>query len=151
MSAALFSAIGNARTLLVEKTGLLGGTSALSAGSIWIANTRHAAATGESDSAARVDKYLRQIVERILATDALPILATKADNIETDWKLNIAIAQVAYDYDLPLVNVWRSVQNLPNQGLEAPKNIYLSGDGWMRRNRIWLQTLDLTRLALSGK
>ena len=42
MSAALFSAIRGARTLLVEKTGFVGGTSALSAGSIWIPNTRHA-------------------------------------------------------------------------------------------------------------
>ena len=36
MSAALFSSIRGARTLLVEKTGFVGGTSALSAGSIWI-------------------------------------------------------------------------------------------------------------------
>ena len=42
MSAALFSAIRGAKTLLVEKTGFIGGTSALSAGSIWIPNTRHA-------------------------------------------------------------------------------------------------------------
>ena len=88
------------------------------------------------------EKYLRMLVDRILASGALPILATKADNIEQDWKLNEAAAQVAYDYDLPLVNVWRSVQDLPNHGLESPKNIYLTGDAWMRRNRIWLETLD---------
>lgn len=87
------------------------------------------------------EKHLRVVVERVLETGALPILATKADNIEGDWKLNQAIAQVAYDYDLPLVNVWRSVQDLPNHGLEAPKNIYLTGDGWMRRNYAWLNIL----------
>ncbi len=97
------------------------------------------------------EKYLRQVVERILQTGALPILATKADNIEGDWKLNEAAAQVAYDYDLPLVNVWRSVQDLPNHGLELPKNIYLTGDAWMRRNSVWLQTLDETRLFLTQK
>ena len=42
MSAALFAAIRGAKTLLVEKTAFVGGTSALSAGSIWIPNTRHA-------------------------------------------------------------------------------------------------------------
>jgi hypothetical protein len=97
------------------------------------------------------ERYLRQVVERILQTGALPILATKADNIEGDWKLNESAAQVAYDYDLPLVNVWRSVQDLPNRGLESPKNIYLTGDAWMRRNSVWLQTLDETRLFLAQK
>lgn len=87
------------------------------------------------------EKYLRTVVDRVLATGALPILATKADNIEGDWKLNQAIAQVAYEYDLPLVNVWRSVQDLPNHGLESPKNIYLTGDGWMRRNYAWFTML----------
>ena len=94
------------------------------------------------------EKYLRVIVERILETGALPVLSTKADNIEGDWKLNQAIAQVAYDYDLPLVNVWRSVRDLPNHGLESPKNIYLTGDGWMRRNYAWLFTLERIRKLL---
>jgi succinate dehydrogenase/fumarate reductase flavoprotein subunit len=62
MSAALFSAIRGAKTLLVEKTAFVGGTSALSAGSIWIPNTRHASAVGATDSAANVEKYLQQIV-----------------------------------------------------------------------------------------
>jgi hypothetical protein len=60
MSAALFSAIRGARTLLVEKTEFVGGTSALSAGSVWIPNTRHA--SGASDNAANVEKYLQQII-----------------------------------------------------------------------------------------
>jgi len=95
------------------------------------------------------EKYLRVVVERILETGALPILATKADNIEGDWKLNQAIAQVAYDYELPLVNVWRSVQDLPNHGLESPKNIYLSGDGWMRSNYAWLDMLEKVRKVIA--
>jgi hypothetical protein len=79
-------------------------------------------------------------VDRALETGALPILATKADNVEEDWKLNQTIAQVAYDYDLPLVNVWRSVQDLPGRGIE--KKVYLTPDGWGRRNYVWLATLD---------
>jgi len=62
MSAALFSAIRGAKTLLVEKTGFVGGTTALSAGSIWIPNTRHASAAGSTDDAANVEKYLQQVV-----------------------------------------------------------------------------------------
>ena len=89
------------------------------------------------------EKYLRQVVNTVLETGALPILATKADNVEGDWKLNEAIAQVAYEYDLPLVNVWRSVHDLPGKGLE--RKIYLTPDGWMRRNQAWLLTLDRVR------
>ncbi len=95
------------------------------------------------------EKYLRQVVDQILATGALPILATKADDIEGDWKLDLAISQVAYDYDLPLVNVWRSVQGLPNHGLEAPLNEYLTGDGWMAANYAWLDTLEKVRLEMA--
>jgi hypothetical protein len=93
------------------------------------------------------EKYLRQVVDRVLETGALPILATKADNVEGDWKLNEAIARVAYEYDLPLVNVWRSVRDLPGRGIE--RKIYLTPDGWMRRNQAWLMTLDYVRLVLS--
>lgn len=60
MSAALFAAIGGAKTLLVEKTDFVGGTSAFSAGSLWIPNTRHA--VGASDSTEKVERYLQQIV-----------------------------------------------------------------------------------------
>jgi hypothetical protein len=96
------------------------------------------------------EQYLRIVVDRTLTSGALPILATKADDIEGDWRLDLAIAQVAYDYDLPLVNVWRSVQDLPNHGLEQPpKNEYLTGDGWMRRNYAWLKTLEKVRLVLT--
>ena len=60
MSAALFAALRGAKTLLVEKTEFVGGTSALSAGSLWIPNTRHAG--DASDSPDKVERYLQQIV-----------------------------------------------------------------------------------------
>jgi hypothetical protein len=94
------------------------------------------------------EEKLRAVVDVILASGALPVLATKADNIETDWKLNLAIARVAYDYDLPLVNVWRSVQGLPNNGLSAPVNEYLTSDGWGARNVAWIKTLEEIRITI---
>lgn len=91
------------------------------------------------------EENLRVVVDKILATGALPVLATKADNIEEDWKLNLAIAKVAYEYDLPMVNVWRAVQPLPNHGLSAPADEYLTAEAWMVRNEVWLKTLDVIR------
>ena len=93
------------------------------------------------------EKHLRDVVDTVLKTGALPILATKADNVEGDWKLNQAIAQVAYDYDLPLVNVWLSVQDLPGRGIE--RRVYLTGDGWTRRNAAWLATLQTVHAHLA--
>ncbi len=62
LSAALFASIRGARTLLVEKSGFVGGTSALSAGSIWIPNTRHASEVAGSDSTDNAERYLQQII-----------------------------------------------------------------------------------------
>ncbi len=65
------------------------------------------------------EKYLRQIVDYALSKGVLPVLATKADNLEGDYSINLAIARVAYDYDLPLWNFWRAVQPLPSHGLQS--------------------------------
>jgi hypothetical protein len=65
------------------------------------------------------EKYLRQIVDYALSKNVLPVLATKADNLEGDNSINLAIARVAYDYDLPLWNFWRAVQPLPSHGLQS--------------------------------
>src|SRR5215216_2449875 len=45
------------------------------------------------------DKYMRRVIERILETGAVPIIATKADNLEGDNAINETIARIAYDYD----------------------------------------------------
>jgi len=94
------------------------------------------------------EENLRTVVEVILVSGALPVLATKADNIEKDWKLNLANARVAADYEIPLVNVWRAVQPLPNNGLQIPNNVYLTANGWLEQNRAWLRTLDAMRVVL---
>lgn len=99
------------------------------------------------------EKYLRQIVEYALAHKAVPILATKADNLEGDMSINAAIARVAYDYDVPLWNFWAAVQGLPNKGLE-PDGFHLTTgptylddpqimrQAWPWRNLTALQAID---------
>ncbi len=105
------------------------------------------------------DKYMRRVLNRIIATGALPIIATKADNLEGNNAINATIAQIAYDYDIPMWNFWAAVQPLPHHGL--------SGDGfhltfsrnffddpfrmksaWPWRNLTALQTLDAVHKAL---
>lgn len=106
------------------------------------------------------DKYMRRVIERILETGAVPILATKADNLEGDYGINATIAQIAYDYEIPLWNFWAAVQPLPNHGL-SDDNFHLTfarnffddpvrmKSAWPWRNLTALQTLDVVRRGLT--
>lgn len=62
MAAALFAAIAGLKTILIEQTDKVGGTTAYSAGSAWIPNTTHAASVGAEDSLENAALYLRQSV-----------------------------------------------------------------------------------------
>jgi hypothetical protein len=100
-------------------------------------------------SAERYGAYLRQIVDLLIVQGSLPILSTKADNVEGDNSLNRETAQVAYDYDLPLWNLWLAVQYLPNHGLDSSReDIYLTTEAWDRRNFTALELLDALRREL---
>lgn len=95
------------------------------------------------------EKYLRQIIEYNIAQGTLPILATKADNVEGDHSINFTVAKLAYEYDLPLWNYWRAVQPLPNHGLDPtdPTGFHLNVDGWNMRSFSALQVLDAVHRA----
>lgn len=95
------------------------------------------------------EQYLRQIVEFCLDHGALPILSTKADNLEGDFGLNEATARVAHDYDLPLWNFWRAVQPLPHHGLDTHRDgNYLSVEAWGVRSFTGLMTLQAVLQAM---
>lgn len=93
----------------------------------------------------RYVQYMRQIIDYTIAHGAVPILSTKADNVEGDNSINLANATLAYQYDLPLWNFWRAAQALPNHGLDPARNdgFHLSMDyGWPARSLTALETLD---------
>lgn len=103
-----------------------------------------------ANATASHEAYLRQIVEILLSEGIIPILSTKGDNNEGDWSIDQSIAQVAYDYDLPLWNFWAAIQDLPGHGLDParPGNNYLITDAWDRRSFTGLQVLDSIRKTL---
>jgi hypothetical protein len=72
--------------------------------------------------------YLSIIIEKVLATGAVPVMVTKADNLEQTEFVNGNIAELAYKYGLPLWNFWYSVQDLPSHGLE-PDGMHLTKEG----------------------
>lgn len=105
----------------------------------------------EGASAEKYKEYLQEIVEIIISNGGLPILSTKADNVEGDHSINRATVEVAYDYDIPLWNFWAAADSLPNHGLDAARdNIYLTPEGWNRRNFTALQALDTVWRAVSA-
>lgn len=61
MASALFAAIKGLKVLLLESTEYVGGTTAFSAGTIWVPNSMHAAEVGARDSVAQAAAYLNRV------------------------------------------------------------------------------------------
>ena len=113
--------------------------------------------------------YIRQIIEYAIAQGVVPIIATKADNLEGNHLINQTIANLAQEYNIPLWNFWAAVQILPNHGLITlnssgetdmfhlthSEGYYFYNDpsgsqsGWSIRNLTALQSLDAVRRGLS--
>lgn len=105
------------------------------------------------------ERYLRQVIEVTIDRNVVPILGTKADNLEGDYGINSIIADLATEYDIPLWNFWLAVQPLPNHGLlEDGFHLTVAGNifddpahlkaAWPWRNLTALQALDAVRRAV---
>ncbi|HAV78087.1 MAG TPA: hypothetical protein DCX53_12125 [Anaerolineae bacterium] len=105
------------------------------------------------------EKYMRRVLDRIIETGAVPIIATKADNLEGEHAINNSVAKLAYEYDIPLWNYWAAVQPLPDHGLSKDgfhltfgRNFFDDPirmmNAWPWRNLTALQTLDVVRRSL---
>jgi hypothetical protein len=111
------------------------------------------------------EKNMRLILDDTIARGIVPVLSTKADNIEGDDSINATIARLALEYELPLWNFWRSVQSLPEHGLADPDHLssvsYANFTdfsipnsllyGTQMHNLTALQMLDFLRKSLAGE
>lgn len=99
------------------------------------------------------ENYMRKVIESALDARVVPILATKADNLEGHHQINAVIAKLAREYELPLWNFWSAVQPLPYHGLTADgfhltfaRNFFddpiRMESAWPWRNLTALQTID---------
>ncbi len=98
----------------------------------------------EGRTVERYEDYMRQIIEFYIDNGVVPILSTKADNVEGDHRINLATARLAYEYHIPLWNFWLAVQPLPNHGLDAERadGFHISYAAWTVRSFTALQALD---------
>jgi len=99
------------------------------------------------------EPQMRKIIEDSILQGVIPVLSTKADNTEGDGSINSTIARLAQEYDIPLWNYWRAVQDLPDKGLQSDQVHLTWGPNrfddaltmtraWPVRNLTALQTLD---------
>lgn len=103
--------------------------------------------TGES-----FEEYMRELLNVMIKRGILPILSTKADNVEGDGRFNAIMVKLAKEYELPLWDYWTIAQALPKSGItdgqyhmEWAPPIFDDGlkTGWQLRNLSALQALDV--------
>jgi hypothetical protein len=66
---------------------------------------------------------MRLILDDTISKGIVPILSTKADNVEGDGSINASIAGLAEEYQIPLWNFWLAAQSLPKQGMVDPEHL----------------------------
>lgn len=107
----------------------------------------------KNSSRSAFEKNLKLLLDFAIKNKVVPVLATKADNLEGDGSINAIIARVGYEYQVPVWNYWRAMQDLPGNGLEedqihltyaqpffdSPENMQ---KGWPVRNLTALQALE---------
>jgi len=87
--------------------------------------------------------FMRKIVEYSIEHNVLPIITTKTDPTEEGFPLNHIMAQIAYDYDIPLWNFWAAVKELPNHGLDSDDKmgIHITSEAYGIKRITGLQVL----------
>ena len=113
--------------------------------------------TNDINKLEQFEPNMREIIEYTLEQGIIPILVTKADNLEGDESINLTIAQLAVEYHLPVWNFWAAVQPLPGHGLQDDgahltfaSNFFNNPNkltrAWAVRNLTALQVLEAMRL-----
>ncbi len=117
---------------------------------------------GSNNQVENYEKYMRQVLDTVIEFGAVPILTTKASNLEGNHQINQVIANLAYEYDIPMWNFWLAVQPLSNHGLledgfhlthglnyfDDPRNLK---QAWPVRNLTALQAIDAVWRGISGE
>lgn len=115
------------------------------------------------------DFFLRSIVVETMRNGALPVLSTFPHRPEFPEKsvlYNQIVVQIALDYDLPLINLWLALEELPNQGVDPDETTHLTTPadgavcyfiggnmqaGFNVRNLLTLQTLEAILQAVNAE
>jgi hypothetical protein len=77
---------------------------------------------------------MRQLVEETLAWGVIPVLTTFSANPDEElyWQsinFNLALMDIAAEYEVPLINLWSAARPLPNYGLDID-SVHLTNSGF---------------------
>ncbi len=104
--------------------------------------------TGDQYTWKDFEQNYRPMIEHALKKGALPVLVTKADDLEArsgapSGSINGVIRKLATEYSVPLLDFWKATRSLPNNGLidEGGLNFHLSQAGKDLHLVATLQTL----------
>jgi endonuclease YncB( thermonuclease family) len=102
------------------------------------------------------DTRLRHVVGYLIERGILPVLVTKADSYADsteEFPLNEIMAQVAYDYDIPLWNFWLAVQHMPYGGLDPddPWGFHLLPQAFPVKRMTGVQAIDAVLMGVLGE
>ncbi len=75
------------------------------------------------ESPGSFEHNMRIILDDTIAKGIVPILSTKADDVEGDGSINATIARLAMEYQIPLWNFWLAAQPLPKHGMVDPEHL----------------------------
>lgn len=117
--------------------------------------------------AEQFDRSLRRVAVETMQAGIVPILSTFPRHLalpERSILYNQIVVRVAHDYNLPLINLWRALEPLPDHGIAAD-GFHLSGPltgagdfatpanlrtGFPLRNLLTLQALDAVWRGVTG-
>ena len=106
--------------------------------------------------------YLRSIISASIDKNILPLLSTfptRPENAAKSYQLNQIAIKISQDYDVPIMNLNRALEPLPNHGVNAQDTQHLSVPpdnrvdiftpthlqyGFTLRNLVTLQALETT-------
>ncbi|MGB1285912.1 MAG: hypothetical protein ACPG7F_05205 [Aggregatilineales bacterium] len=95
---------------------------------------------------------LRTIIESSIAQGVIPILSTFVysgeygvpGKVMKSERHNAIIISLAYEYQIPFVNLWRATLDMDYQGIHDD-NAHLRNEGLNERNRLAIEVLDVIR------
>lgn len=125
LSGAFFASLSGLDTILIEKTGLLGGTTAVSGGVVWVPGNPAAQAAASGDDLVAAGQYLTELTGRETDATRTAFLETVGEAVETLSKHSLLHLVPISDYpdyhsEVAGVGVGRAMTPLPFDGREMP-------------------------------
>ncbi len=105
--------------------------------------------TGDQFTWKDFERNYRAVIERLLVRKVLPVLVTKADDLESQQGgapagfINDVVRKLGREYDVPVIDFWAATRSLPNYGMrwEGNENFHMSAAGSDLRILLALHTL----------